>query len=88
MLEMHCPWPHLWLGVSRIYDQGDQRTWRMKGGERAMEKAIKVLLGWAAVEFVHALITQAEELLAAKIIRAIVAAIQGLNGGQQRPGWA
>lgn len=53
-----------------------------------MEKVIKALLGWAAVEFVHALITQAEELLAAKIIRAIVAAIQGLNGGQQRPGWA
>lgn len=47
----------------------------------SVEKALKALLIWAGVEFVHALVLQAEELLVAKIIRAIVAAFQG---GQQR----
>jgi hypothetical protein len=72
----------------RILDHGDQHTWRMKGGERPMGKAIKGLVVWAVVEFFHALVTQAEELLAARILKAIVAGIQRLNGGQQRPGWA
>lgn len=53
-----------------------------------MGKAVKAVVVWAVVEFFHALITQAEELLAARIVRAIVAGIQRLNGGQQRPGWA
>ncbi len=53
-----------------------------------MGKAIKALVGWAIVEFFHAVITQAEELLVARIVKAIVAGMQRLNGGQQRPGWA